>query len=332
MSFHVVLSEDIHPQGRGLLEQQATVTVATAPDDAALGRALGDADGLILRSGSRVTARMLDQAPRLRVIGRHGAGLDNIDLLAAAARDVRVVYTPHANTISVAEHTVACLLALLRHLLDLDRAVRSGDWQARDRLLGTELNGRTAGIIGMGAIGRQVASILKNGFGMRIQYADPVPVPLAETDLAAERIGLKQLLSTADVICVHVPLTPGTRQLLNADTFAWLQPTSVLVNMSRGAVLDEAALVAACDSGRLAGAALDVFSEEPLPSASPLAACGRILLTPHSAAMTVDSARRMSLVAADVLAVLNGLPPRYPAPVPGTPGDRDDRQTPRLMA
>lgn len=332
MSFHVVLSEDIHPEGRRLLEQQAAVTVAPAPDDAALGRALAGADGLILRSGSRVTARMLDEAPRLRVIGRHGAGLDNIDLPAAAARDVRIVYTPHANTISVAEYTVACLLALLRHLLDLGRAVRSGDWQARDRLLGTELNGRIAGIIGMGAIGRQVASILRNGFGMRIRYADPVPVPLAETDLGAERTDLRQLLATADVICVHVPLTLGTHQLLNAEALARLRPTSVVVNMSRGAVLDEAALVAACDSGLLAGAALDVFSEEPLPASSPLTACERILLTPHSAAMTVDSARRMSLVAEDVLAVLNGLPPRYPAPIPDSPGDRDDRQPPRMRA
>ena len=332
MNFHVVLSEDIHPAGRHMLEQQATVTVAPAPDDAALGRVIADADGLILRSGSQVTSRMLEGATRLRVIGRHGAGLDNIDLLAAAARDVRVVYTPHANTTSVAEHTIACLLALLRHLLYLDRAVRAGDWQARDRLLGTELSGRVAGIVGMGAIGRHVASILRHGFGMRIRYADPMRIRPAETDFGAERTDLPQLLSTADVVCVHVPLTAETRQLLNADALARLRPTSVLVNTSRGAVLDEAALVAACNSGLLAGAALDVFSEEPLPTTSPLAACERMLLTPHSAAMTVDSARRMSLVAEDVLAVLNGLPPRYPAPIPDAADERGGRHTPRFTA
>jgi phosphoglycerate dehydrogenase-like enzyme len=289
VSFHIVLSEDIHPAGRHLLEQQATATVAPATDDAALRCALANADGLILRSASRVTARMLDAAPRIRLIGRHGAGLENIDLREAAARGVRVAYTPHANTTAVAEHTVACLLALLRHLLALGRAARSGDWQARNCLLGTELSSRVAGIVGVGAIGRRVASILARGFGMRILYADPLRAPVAETDLGAERTALRQLLSAADVVCLHVPLTADTRQLLDAAALARLRPTSVLVNTSRGAVLDEAALVAACDTGQLTGAALDVFSEEPLPASSPLVACERILLTPHSAAMTVTA-------------------------------------------
>jgi D-3-phosphoglycerate dehydrogenase / 2-oxoglutarate reductase len=253
VSFHIVLSEDIHPAGRHLLEQQATVTVAPATDDAAISCALANADRLILRSASRVTARMLDAAPRLRVIGRHGAGLDNIDLRAPAARGVRVVYTPHGSTAAVAEHTVGCLLALLRHLLALGRAARSGDWQAHNRLLGTELSGRVAGIVGMGAIGRRVASILARGFGMRILYADPLRAPVAETELGAERTALRQLLSAADVVCLHVPLTADTRQLLDASALARLHPTSVLVNTSRGADLDEAALVAAATPGSSRG-------------------------------------------------------------------------------
>ncbi len=312
---HVVLSEDIHADGRAILARRARVSVAAGVGEAELSRAVGDADGLVMRANGRVSEAVLDAAPRLRVIGRHGVGLDNIDLAAAQRRGVPVVHTPHANTIAVAEHTVACLLALVRHLREQDRAARIGDWRARDRLLGMELHGKVVGVLGFGNIGQRVASILHCGFGMTVVYSDPLPRDGVAAELGARCVDLMTLLRTADVLTVHVPLTAATRELLGAERLAELAPHALLVNVARGGIVDEHALLAACSDGRLAGAALDVFVDEPLPVGHPLTACERILLTPHSAAMTHEAARRMSLVVEDVLAVLDGRPPKYPAPL-----------------
>lgn len=323
MTLHVVLSEDIHPEGRAVLEAARTrVSVAPGTDEPALRAALADADGLILRASGRVTETVLAGAPRLRVIGRHGVGLDNIDLHAAAARGVTIVHTPGANTVSVAEHTVACVLTLLRRLPEQDRAVRRGDWQLRDRISGLELRGRLVGIVGMGNIGAQVGAILRHGFGMRVVYTDPVPRPAAEAGLDAARLGLTALLSCCNVVTVHVPLTRTTHGLIGGAALALMRPTALLVNVSRGGVVDERALVNACERGLLAGAALDVFAREPLPPEDPLLHSERILLTPHSAALTEEGARRMSLVAEDVLAVLTGGQPKHPVLLPPIDGMR----------
>lgn len=311
MTPHVVLSEDIHPRARQILEAQALVSVATGTAEADLCRAVADADGLVMRANGRVSEAVLAAAPRLRVVGRHGVGLDNIDVAAARRRGVTVVNTPHANSVSVAEHTVACMLTLLRNLTALDRAVRDGDWPARNRLLGSEVDGRTVGIIGLGNIGRRVARILHRGFGMQVLYTDPVPRPDAEVELGARRVLLPTLLRAADVVTLHLPLTESSRGLIDAAALASMPAHAVLVNVSRGGVVDEAALVDACRSGRLAGAALDVFVEEPLPADHLLTSCDRVLLTPHSAAMTHESSLRMSLVVEDVLAVLEGRAPRH---------------------
>jgi D-3-phosphoglycerate dehydrogenase len=312
--FHVVLSADIDRAGRRLLEEHARVTVAAASDEPSLTHAVADADGLIMRANGRVTEAVLAAAPRLKVIGRHGVGLDNIDLAAAAARGIQVVYTPQANTVSVAEHTVASILAVVRHLARHDLAIRGGDWAARDRMLGTELCGRTAGIVGMGHIGARVAAILHDGFGMSILYSDPRRRAGLEQQLGMRPVPVEQLLAESDVVSLHVPLTAETEGLLNARAIGLMRRSAVLVNVSRGGVVDEQALIDAIDGGRLAGAALDVFVDEPLPADHPLISCERILLTPHSAAMTADAARRMSLVAEDVLAVLLGRSPRHLAP------------------
>jgi D-3-phosphoglycerate dehydrogenase len=311
---HVVLSEDIHPDGRAVLERRARVSVAAGTSEAELCQAVRDADGLVMRANGRVTETVLAAAPRLQVIGRHGVGLDNIDVAAARRRGVQVVHTPHANTGAVAEHAVAGLLTLVRRLREQDAAVRRGDWAARDRLLGTELEGKTLGVLGFGNIGQRVARILGGGFGMSVVYCDPLDRGEAATRLHARRLDLPALLRTADVLTVHVPLVPSTRGLLNAARLAELRPHAVLVNVARGGIVDEAALLAACVEGRLAGAALDVFADEPLPVGHPLTTCDRILLTPHSAAMTEESARRMAMVVEDVLAVIDGRTPDHPAP------------------
>lgn len=315
MKPHVVLSEEIHPDGRAILQRRARVSVARNTSEIELRAAVADAQGLVMRANGRVTESVIAAAPSLRVIGRHGVGLDNIDMVAAQRRGVQVVHTPHANAVAVAEHTVACLLALVRHLRQQDAAVRAGDWAARDRLLGNELHTKTLGVLGFGNIGQRVAAVLKHGFGMRVAFTDPLPRDNAAAELAAQRVDLRTLLRTADVLTVHVPLTPATRGLLDTTRLTELSPRAVLVNVARGGVVDETALLDACRTGRLAGAALDVFGEEPLPAGHPLLECEQVLLTPHSAAMTHEAARRMSMVVEDVLRVLDGRPPRYPAPM-----------------
>lgn len=298
MTFQVVLTEEIHPAGRRLLEEIAQVDVAPALDEETLAAALRTAEAVVLRARGRLTRRVLARAERLRIIGRYGAGLDNIDLPAAEELGIRVVNTPGANSQSVAEHALACLLALARGLLDQDRAVRAGDWEHRNRVPGKELAGSLLGIVGLGEIGRRVAELCRDGVGMHVAYYDTVRRPEAETSLAAVRMELPELLRAADVVSVHVPLTPGTANLIDRAALGLLKPTAYLLNLARGGVVDELALADALDEGRLAGAAVDVFGAEPPPPDHPLLHCQRALLTPHSAALTEQAGRRVSVALA----------------------------------
>jgi D-3-phosphoglycerate dehydrogenase / 2-oxoglutarate reductase len=308
----VLLSENIHADGKALLEQHADVRIASAPDEATLREEARDADAIILRSRGYVSARVMDGASRLRVIGRHGVGVDNVDIAAATARGVQVVNVPDANVTSVAEHVVGMILSLARHIRQADRAVRSGDWVQRDRDLGMELTGGTLGVVGLGTIGQAVARMCHAAFDMTILYSDTEPRPRAEKALAAHRLTLDELLGAADVVTLHVPLLSSTRDLVGRRELEIMRPGALLVNTSRGGVVDEFALTEALHEGRLGGAAIDVFAEEPPPLVHPLLACDRVLLTPHSAAMTEQASKRMARVAEDILAVLEGEEPRYP--------------------
>jgi phosphoglycerate dehydrogenase-like enzyme len=249
-------------------------------------------------------AVVLESASRLRVIARVGVGTDSIDLEAAARNHVAVCTTPGANTASTADHTVALMLAALRRVPQHDRAIRDGGWERTGAATGWELGGATVGLVGYGAIGRQVRRRL-SGFGVHVLVCDPF---LGHTP-GVERVSLEQLLADSDVVSLHLPLTESTRGLLDRRRLALLRPHAVLVNTARGALVDEEALADALERGGLRAAALDVLALEP-PGQTRLSALDNVVLTPHVAGLSEPSVREMTRRATDdVLAVLSGSEP-----------------------
>jgi len=277
-------------------------------DGAALAAALGPADGWIVRNRTQVRGALLDGARRLRVVGRLGVGLDNIDLAACEARGIRVIPATGANAESVAEYVVAAAMLLLRGAFFATAEVAGGRWPRQALSEGRELGGKILGLVGFGAIGRLTAQ-KAHALGMRVLGHDP---QLADGDPAwaashAEPRSLDALLAESDVVSLHVPLVASTRGLLDAARLGRMKRGAVLVNTARGGVVDEAALAALLHAGRLGGAALDVFEKEPLAAGSALAGAPRLLLTPHIAGVTVESNERVSaLVAARVAEALGG--------------------------
>lgn len=281
----------------------------TRKGDDDLARALADADVLIPGNLLKVDGELLQAAPRLKLIAKPGAGLDNIDLQAAAARGVLVCHTPGVNAQSVADHAWALILNLLRRVNEQDRDVRSGVWR---KAVGGEAWGKAFGVVGMGAIGRAVAARAA-GFNMEVLGYDPYwPESLPVTD-RIERVGLEALLKRSDVVTLHCPLTDETRNLIGAAQLAQMKPTAILINTARGGVVDEAALAEALTRGLIAGAGLDAFVVEPL-SASPLAELPNVILTPHSAWLSREALEATAAeTAAAVIAVSRGRRPRHPA-------------------
>ncbi|MBI4530391.1 MAG: hydroxyacid dehydrogenase, partial [Candidatus Latescibacteria bacterium] len=271
-----------------------------------------DADGLIARAVGQIDADMMDRAPRLRVIGRHGVGVDNVDVEAATERGIYVVNTPLANAYTVAEHTVGVLLCLSRRIFEADRAVRQGEWAFRNYGMGHELCGKRLGIIGFGKIGRHLAGICRLGFGMEIVYYDQLRFPDEEQRLGVSWASLDELLSTSDVISIHMPLSPATHHLIGQRELSLVKQSVFFLNASRGSVVDGEALVDALTSKRIAGAGLDVFEVEPLPPHHPLMTLEHVILTPHIAGHSRESAVKLAMVAADVIRVLNSEEPEFP--------------------
>lgn len=305
----VLLSEPIHEAGVARLEAETQVQVLKEPSSATLMKAITGADAVIVRL-IPVTEETIAAGKRLKVIGRHGAGLDNVDLPAATRRRIPVVYAPQTNSVSVAEHAVGMIVALGKHLLGLDYAVRAGEWQRRQEIVGTELEGKTLGVVGLGAIGRLVAEKCRAAFHMRVVGYDPY---LTTVPAGVERLGtLEAVLKAADFVTVHVPLTPETRGLIGAKQFAMCKTTAYVINTSRGDVVDTVALAEALRSGRITGAGVDVFSVEPPPSDHPLLRAPNTIFSPHAASHTEESLQRMAVtVAEDVLLVLRSERPRH---------------------
>ncbi len=307
----VIVSEPIHPDAMDALNERAEGRLATGWDEDSLVAALAGAEGLILRGLGRVTRRVMEAAPNLRIVARHGAGVDNVDLDAARELGIIVTNTPDATTASVAEHTVALMLAAARRVMLGDRGLRAGDWEVRARCSGVDLAGATLGVVGFGRIGRRVAAIAHHGLGMAVVYADVQQVAL-DAGLPARYLPLDELLALADVVTLHAPLTPATRHLIGRRELKLVKPGAILVNASRGPIVDEGALAEALQAGRLGAAALDVFEVEPVRGVHPLAAFENVVLTPHIASSTPGTMRRMAMDAvSEVLAVLAGKGPRY---------------------
>ena len=272
-------------------------------DPAALEAALQWADGWIVRNRTQVRGRLLEAATDVKVIGRLGVGLDNIDLAACEARGITVIPASGANAESVAEYVITAALMLLRGAYASTRAVEAGTWPRQTLSQGREAAGKVLGIIGLGSIGRLTAAKAR-AMGMRVIAHDR---QLPATDNAWNTLGsaprsLDELLRESDVVSLHIPLTPETRGLLGRDRLSTMKRDAVVINTARGGIIDEAALAAMLREGRLGGAALDVFTDEPLAAGSPLVGAPRLLLTPHIAGVTVEANERVSALIAERVA------------------------------
>lgn len=271
--------------------------------------ALRDADALLVRNQTKVNADLLAPARLLKIIGRAGAGYDNIDVEAASQVGVVVCYSPEENAVSVAEHVFGLLLALARKIPGADRSVKNGGWE-RKKYHGFELMGKTLGILGLGKIGFRVALRAK-AFGMRLLAHDAYlsSTSLHVTESGATLVAMDQLLAESDFLSVHLPLTLETRGLLNRQSFSKMKPTAFIINTSRGEVLVEKDLALALQQGQLAGAALDVREKEPPAADSPLNGLDNVILTPHTAGLTYEAQEKVvEAIAEDVDRVLSGQP------------------------
>ena len=307
----ILISENIRGNGVDSLAQR--FNVVTMPelwrDPAALAKEIAGVRALIIRNQTQITGDLLRNAKDLVVLGRAGVGLDNVDLTACERAGITVTSTPEQSTISVAELAIGLMLSLARQIPAADADTKQGRWN-RQRFFGTELHGKTFGIIGAGRIGLATARRAQ-AFGMKILAHDPFVsrdnVFLAE--LNAEVVAFEDLLTRADVISCHLPATPQTLRIINADVFTRMKPTALFINTSRGEVVDEVALVDALKSNRIAGAALDVRETEP-PVAGELEMMPNVLLMPHIAALTHEAQARVTrAICEDVARVLDGQPP-----------------------
>ncbi len=299
----------------GTLRAQAEIAVwptdEIPPPGEVLVREAAASDGLISLLTDRVDAALLDASPRLRVVSNYAVGFDNIDVGAATERGVVVTNTPGALTETVADFTMALLLAVARRVVEADRYTRAGRWQSWGPmlLLGQDVCGATLGLIGLGRIGTAVARRAR-GFAMRILYHDVERREAPEQELGLEFASMEEVLRRADFVSIHVPLTPRTRHLIGEPQLALMKPTAFLINTARGPIADSEALYDALAGGRIAGAGLDVFEAEPLPSDHPLLALDSVVVAPHIASASVRTRTGMALMAVgNLLAALAGRRP-----------------------
>jgi D-3-phosphoglycerate dehydrogenase len=304
----VLVSDPLAAEGIAILKTAGLEVVeqaGLAPD--ALRQALADCDALIVRSGTQVTAAALEGANRLKVIGRAGAGVDNIEVPAATRRGILVMNTPGGNTISACELTMALMLAVARRIPQASARVRAGEWPRK--LVGTELRGKRLGVIGLGRIGSEVARRAL-AFGMTVVGHDPYVTEERAKRLEVKLVPLDELLATSDVVTLHTPKSQETERLLDAAALAKMKRGVILINCARGGLIDEAALAEALKSGQVAGCGLDVFDTEP-PKGSPLLAFDQVVATPHLGATTREAQTNVAIeIAHQIVEVLRGKPPR----------------------
>jgi D-3-phosphoglycerate dehydrogenase len=288
-----LIAAPIHRDAIKMLEDAGIqVVYKEYPSEKELSELIVDADILFVRSKPLVTAEVISKAGKLKVIARAGVGLDNIDVKAAEARGIKVINTPEATSRSVAELTIGLMFSVARKIAYSDRKMREGKWVKKEAE-GIELKGKTLGIIGFGRIGREVAAIASKGLGMRVLYYDVYRAsPEIERELGATFVDLETLARESDVVSVHVPLTPETRWLVSEGLLRLMKKNAILINTSRGGVVDTKALIKALQEGWIAGAGLDVYEEEPLPPNHPLTKLDNVVLTPHIGASTEEAQER----------------------------------------
>jgi D-3-phosphoglycerate dehydrogenase len=315
-NFKVLLYEDMDETGKALLKEKGEILFANSLEEASLIKEVKEVSGIIIRANGKVSRRLMEAAPKLKVVGRHGVGVENIDLEAATEKGIWVVNTPDANDISVAEHFFGLALILSKMLKKADIALREGRFEARYQYIGNELHGKTLGILGFGRIGRAVGRIGHKGFDMKVLYYDALRYEETEKELKARKASLEEVLSQSNYISINLPMLPETKGILGKKEFGLMKPSAFIINLARGPVWDEKALYQVLKEKKIAGAGSDVYEVEPARKDHPLFELENFVGTPHMAAHTEEALRRMSLVAEDVIRVLEGKNPVHPVNQP----------------
>lgn len=307
----VLITQPIHEDGTKLLEKEVKVIMASGFDEKTLIRESKDCDGILVRTAI-ISGKVIENALRLKVIGRHGVGVDNIDLEMATRKGVAVVNAPDSNIDSVAEHVLGMIFALAKNFVKMDKEIRRGGYKLRDKIIGMEIKDKIAGIIGLGNTGMAVAKKLK-ALDVKIIAYDPYVKP---SDIMYSGINLvsslNKIYSDSDIVTVHVPLTENTLGMIGKEEFKKIKKSAFFINTSRGQIIDEIALYEALKSGDIKGAALDVFTKEPPQEDNPLFELENIILSPHNAALTEEAMIKMATHSAQgILDYLNGKIPKY---------------------
>ncbi|HEY9615482.1 MAG TPA: phosphoglycerate dehydrogenase [Microcoleaceae cyanobacterium] len=326
----VLVSDPIDQVGIDILSQVAQVDVKTNLSPEELIKTIPDYDALMIRSGTRVTQDVIEASQNLKIIGRAGVGVDNVDVMAATRKGIVVVNSPEGNTIAAAEHTLAMMLSMSRYIPAANQSVKSGKWD-RKSFTGVEVYKKTLGIVGLGKIGAHVATVAQ-AMGMKLLAYDPFVSNERAEQLGCRLVDLDILLQEADYITLHLPKTAETTNLINANAIAKMKPNARIVNCARGGIVDEAALAEALKEGKIAGAALDVFAAEPLGESSLRELGKEMVLTPHLGASTEEAQVNVAIdVAEQIRDVLLGLPARSAVNIPGLRPDLLEQLRPYLQ-
>ncbi len=325
----VLVSDPIDEVGIKILSQVAEVDVKTGLSPSELVNIIPEYDALMIRSGTQVTEEIINAANQLKIIGRAGVGVDNVNVAAATRKGIVVVNSPEGNTIAAAEHALAMMLSLSRHIPDANQSLKEGRWD-RKKFMGAEVYKKTLGVVGLGKIGSHVATVAK-AMGMKILAYDPFISQERAHQLGCTLVDLDLIFSESDYITLHVPKTKETANLINAESLAKMKPTARIINCSRGGIIDEEAIYQALANNQIAGAALDVFATEPLGE-SPLQSLGsNVILTPHLGASTAEAQVNVAVdVAEQIRDVLLGLPARSAVNIPGLSPDVMEKLRPYM--
>lgn len=317
MRYRVLVSDPLAEEGLDILKEFCDLDIKTGLTEDHLVDIIGDYDALLVRSGTEVTARVIEAGKRLKFIGRAGAGVDNIDTEAATRKGIIVANAPEGNTLAATEHTMAMMLALARNIPQANASVKKGEWK-RSKFMGVELNEKVLGIVGFGRIGREVAKRAQ-AMEMKCIAYDPFISSERAASLGVEMVTLEDLFRRADVITVHTPLIKETHHMINAGAIATMKDGVRLINCARGGIIDEKALADGIASGKVAGAALDVFESEP-PTDSPVIGLEQVIVTPHLGASTVEAQKNVAIsIANQCISVLSGGSAKYVVNAPVVP-------------
>jgi D-3-phosphoglycerate dehydrogenase / 2-oxoglutarate reductase len=310
--YKVLLYEQMDSKGIKILEEKCQVVFADSLDEKSLLSRVKDVHGIVIRANGRVSRKICIASPKLKVIGRHGNGVDNIDIEAAREYGIRVVNTPDAGKESIAEHFIGLAIMLLKKIRLGDISVRQGNWDARHELVGMDLYGKTLGILGFGKIGRRIAQICHESFNMKVIYCRKKKALSKKEKNFGEQLSLEDVFRYSDLISINVPLLAETRGMVNSSLLKLMKKDASIINMSRGPIWIEQDIARALQEKWIFGAASDVFEFEPPNPENPLLKIDNFICTPHMSSHTKESLERMSLVALDVVSILEGKEPHFP--------------------